>query len=266
MNRRRPPWSEELVQAFVDTADVFALGVGGSQATGVANAASDVDLYVFSHHPLAIDTRRQLIHRLAGANGNHEIPNPYWGDADYCFIDGRAHDIMYHDQGFFDEIDSVVNQFHAREGYTTAFAHTLATMVPLHDPDRKIATWQEHLRTYPDELARAIIERNWPVLAVTATSYRNQVAKALENNDPVSVNHRITALLTCVFDIAFAVLRQWHPGEKRQLQFLAASADRLPAGFSDHILAVLLRTSPDRMNELKPAMDRLIADVETMIA
>lgn len=266
MNRAQSAHSTQLIDAFIATGKVTEIGIGGSIASGKAESSSDIDIYVFTREQITPGQRCELIEAITGPDSSHEIPNPYWGDGDYVKIDGVPHDIMYLDDAFFEGVRRVVDEHHASEGYTTAFVHTLASMIPLYDPAGRLASWKDRLSSYPEPLVAAIMERNHAVMRSVATSYRNQAVSAAAGQDVVAVNHRVTALLACVFDIAFAYTRMWHPGEKRQLLYLDAHRDDLPAGFHDHVLAVLHHTAPDRLEGLEAAIDLLVADVDKMVA
>jgi hypothetical protein len=77
---------------------------------------------------------------------------------------------------------------------------------------------QRRLREgYPERLARAVVQKNLPVLGAIISSYEQQIQAAFLRQDLVSLNHRVTAWLPSYFDILFAANRQFHPGEKRLL-------------------------------------------------
>ena len=80
---------------------------------------------------------------------------------------------------------------------------------------------QRRLRNgYPQQLARAVVQRNLPVLGAIISSYEQQIQAAFLRQDLVSLNHRVAAWLSSYFDILFAANRQFHPGEKRLLVHL----------------------------------------------
>lgn len=258
--------NQVLIDRLIETGKVAAIGLGGSSASGMAATGSDLDLYIITRNPIDPEVRRAIIEPLADDPFRIDIANPYWGDEDGVSIDGAWHDLAYFDaQWLATEVDEVLTDHRARQGYTTSFIFTMANMVPLHDPEGLLASWKRRTGWYPDDLAEAIIAYNYPVCAVIHASYRNQIIRAVQLNDPVAVNHRVAAFLASVFDIAFAHIRAWHPGEKRQLQYLQDRQHDLPPAFEEHIRAVLNAAAPVRGEELVLAVDKLVEDI-TIIA
>ena len=118
----------------------------------------------------------------------------------------------------------------AMAGSRTSGNHNLRTSEVLFDRDGWLARVKASAdRAYPDELARAIIAKNWPLLRGAASAYPKQIALAAHREDLVAVNHRLAALLASAFDVLFALNRVTHPGEKR----LLALASRLPLAPED---------------------------------
>lgn len=254
-----------LVEKFAAIEEVAAIALGGSRAGGVNDDASDYDLYVLTTGRIDPAIREHIVREVADT-APYEIAIPWWGDEDALAIDGRRYELAYFDVGWFsDGIDAVVSHHRASQGYTTSFINTVAKMQPLHDPAALISGWKERIAVYPEALVTAIIATNYPVSCTIQASYRNQIARAIDLGDAVAVNHRVAAFLACVFDIAFAVLRMWHPGEKRQLQYLQRHADALPIGFAEHITAILHHTAPDRLGDLLAAVDMVVSDVDYLV-
>ncbi len=255
-----------LIEQLVATGKVAAIALGGSRASGYATSGSDNDVYILTTGRIEPGVRRRIADLLADDPDEAEVDIPYWGDEDAYRIGGTWYDLAYFDADwFFGEIGSVVHGHNARQGYTTSFVHTLANMQPLYDPSGVLASWKAQVQHYPEPLAQAIIAMNYPVACTIHSSYRNQAARAVHLGDVVAVNHRVAAFLACVFDITFAVLRMWHPGEKRQLRYLDQHRDALPVGFADHITAVAYHTAPDRLDGLIPAIDQVVNDVSELV-
>jgi len=101
-------------------------------------------------------------------------------------------------------------------------------------------------------------------LRTTQSSYRHQIELAIARNDPVSVNHRVAALLASTFDIVFAATRTLHPGEKRLLDGIS----RLGEPVSDHVGELVRRVlhaeAGPAPRELLEAIDDLCDAVDSI--
>jgi hypothetical protein len=101
--------------------------------------------------------------------------------------------------------------------------------VPLVDRTGWFAALQASARrSYPEPLRRAIVANNLPLLRDARSSFLHQIERAIARNDPVGVQHRVTALLESYFDILFALNRVPHPGEKRLLTIVRRECPLLP--------------------------------------
>jgi hypothetical protein len=198
---------------------VEAVALAGSQVSGSADQGSDIDLYVYLNAPLPVEARA----RIATASGEYaEVDNQFWepGDEWIDAATGIHVDVMFRNMGWIEEQqDRVLRQHQASVGYSTAFWHNVVTSQPLYDR----AGWFQRLQKdasqpYPEELRRAIVAKNHPILRHIASSYRYQLARAVARGDRVSLNHRVAAVLASYFDILFALNRLLHPGEKRLVE------------------------------------------------
>jgi hypothetical protein len=234
-----------LIAYLAARQETVAIAVAGSTMTGLADADSDIDLYVFVTDEIPLDVRRKV---LTPIDSNAAIGNDWFGDNDEL-VDpdtGRVIDIMYFSTSWIDEtLSRVLDQHRPAIGYTTAICHTIAKGKPVTDRDGWLASAQARVSApYPEALREAIIAYNWPLLRTAHASYRRQIDLAVRRDDPVSINHRVAAFLASVFDIAFALHRTWHPGEKHLLDHLA----RLEGGGSPALapaISQLLVSAPD---------------------
>jgi predicted nucleotidyltransferase len=212
---KSPLYLERVVQRFAELPQVAAVVLAGSRGGGTSDPESDFDIYVYASAEVPVEFRRALL-----GNGA-EIDNRFWepGDELSDLAAGLKLDIMYRSpQWMEDQLNRVLVRHEASIGYTTCFWFNILHSEPLFDRDR----WFQQLRdrvdvAYPDELRRAVIAKNWPILRRNQSSYRRQIELALQRGDEVSVQHRVTALLASFFDVWFALERQPHPGEKRLL-------------------------------------------------
>jgi predicted nucleotidyltransferase len=243
---------------------VTAIALGGSHASRQADERSDYDVYLFTTAPIDHETRRDLALRFDVAP---EIGNSWWGDDD-AWSDGDAgYEVMYWDSADFEHgLRQVIDEHRPSLGYSTSFWFTMRNALPLHDRDGWLSRMKLLAETpYPEELRRAIVAFNAPLLRGIHVSYRHQIALAVRRNDPVSVNHRIAALLASVFDIVFALTRTLHPGEKRQLPWIATLGEQVPAVLDEHIRGLLAAACDTTGHEIMPAVDALCHDIERMI-
>jgi hypothetical protein len=150
-----------------------------------------------------------------------------------------------------DQLDRVLMRHEATIGYTTCFWFNVLHSEPLFDR----GGWFKQLRdranvAYPDELRRAVIAKNWPILRRNQSSYRRQIELALQRGDAVSVQHRVTALLASFFDVWFALKREPHPGEKRLLTHLPEQWGRLVRTVLDAQAGILLTQIDHLLDQL----------------
>lgn len=239
------PWTHAtLAEHFAKEMSAFpqvkAIAVSGSLASGMADSGSDIDLYMYITAPIPAEERMAAIRKLGPDHGSYN--EPFWGTGDewYHAESGIRADFIYFGADWMEEqLSKVLDRFEPSQGYTTCFWHTVRQSRALYDPHGWFA-WlkQKAEQPYPEELRQAILAFNHPQLRRVATSYHQQLTKAVSRDDPVSVNHRLAELLRCYFDILFAVNRTLHPGEKRLLKF-AGQLAHLPENMDADVRAVL---------------------------
>jgi hypothetical protein len=234
-----PALAREWAERFATFEQVRAVTLGGSWVTGAADPRSDLDLIVYASPPPPVEARRALILPTAR---RAEIDNTFFGTGDeWLDSSGRGVDVGYWSPEWIeDQVERVLVRFEASLGYTTSFWHTVRNSLVLFDRAGWFARLQERARgAYPEPLRQAIVAKNHPVLRRKLSSYLEQVELALRRADPVSVQHRVTAMLASYFDILFAVNRVPHPGEKRLLQHVKRLCPKQPPGLEAQVAAVI---------------------------
>jgi hypothetical protein len=257
-----------LSKSFARFPQVEAVAWAGSLTTGSAiDQASDIDLYVYITRPIPLKDRLDLVEELGGASWA-DMGLDFWGPGDEWFdaSTGIEVDAMYWEPGWMEEtLDRVLEQHHASLGYTTCFWHTLLNSQILFDRSAWLARLrQKYDRPYPEELRRAIINRNRVVLRDVIPGYRNQIEKAVKRTDLVSINHRVSALVASYFDILFAFNRVPHPGEKRLVEQAQRMCPRLPRNMAAQ-LETVLHCAGDTHPRLVEEIDRLLDDLEAFL-
>lgn len=262
-----PAFLPDVIDAYASLPGVVAVVFAGSGATGMHDAASDVDLYVYAAEPPPHALRAAIAARSAG---RYEVGNAVWEPGDE-WIDagsGRHVDVMYRAPAWIeDQMDRRLIRHEASVGYSTCFWHNVLHSRALADPSGWYGALQtDARRPYPEPLQRAIIAKNHPLLRSALSSYLRQIERALERGDALAVQHSLTALLASYFDILFAVNELPHPGEKRMLASALDRCPRRPAELEAAISRLLtwpagagLDPLPVRIGALLDGLDAVLA-------
>ena len=230
---------DRIASRFSAIPEVEAVVLAGSRLAEFADDHSDVDLYVYANGILATPLRAEI---ARGARRS-EIGNSFWEPGDEWIDDetGIDVDVMFRTTRWIeDQLDRVLLRHEASVGYSTCFWYNVRNSRALFDRAGWYKALQERAgQPYPEQLKRAIVAKNHPILRSTMSSYLHQIELALARHDEISVNHRAAAMLASYFDIVFAVNGQPHPGEKRLLQFARTLCAKLPSEMEERVGAFL---------------------------
>ena len=219
----------EIAGAFAGIAGVEAVAWGGSTAMQKADSLSDYDLYVYRRRAVPLAVRKTII---ASRAAEYQLDNRFWElEDEWIEPNGLRFNVIYRSCREAEDVHRRLVQRIASLGYTTAYCFSLSQGKNLADPNSWLINLQRQTQgRYPLGLVQAILRKNRPVLGGGMQScYLKQINTAIVRQDPVSLNHRVTAWLASYFDILFAINGQFHPGEKRLLTFAGELAD-LPRG------------------------------------
>ncbi|WP_290155503.1 DUF4037 domain-containing protein [uncultured Dubosiella sp.] len=224
----------ELVDRFGACESVEAIGLGGSRATGKADASSDYDLYVYLRADISIAQREEI---FAGLFQVMEYDNAFWErEDDGIFTNGTPIDILYRRIDDLDQsLRHVVIDHQAQNVYTTCLWNNLLNTKILFDRDGRLAALQKKYTVpYPAELKENIVRRQMALLFDGLPNYASQLKKAIARHDVPAMNHRAAAFVESYFDLLFGLNETTHPGEKRMLRE-AKKLPVVPEAFADDI-------------------------------
>lgn len=228
---------QNIINEFQQIENVKAISLAGSRAANSSDKTSDYDIYVYSDTEIDIRKRENIAKKFSN---KYEINNCFFGPGDEWFIKNTniQIDLMYRTREWMENsIENTWTKHYPCVGYSTCFVFNLKNSIILYDPEN----WYKNLQTkvctnYPDELAKNIINNNLPLLKnKISASFYEQVEKAINRKDYVSLNHRISAFLASYFDILFAANKVLHPGEKRLIQYAKQNCQKLPNNFEEDI-------------------------------
>ncbi len=265
MTQKHIELAQQIAHLYAEFPVVQSVALAGSVTAGNARPNSDIDLYVYSTAELPLEIRRQI---AAARSLAPEVGNAFWEPGDeWIDTDTGIHvDVMFRSMAWLDDqLDRVLNRHEAWVGYTTCFWHNIQTSHILFDRQGHFERQKQRAEApYPDELVRAVIAKNYPILRNTQSSYLYQIKRAAERGDVVSVNHRIAALLASYFDILFAINRQLHPGEKRLLSIAEAHCALRPPHMRRNVVSLIgaVTERPEKIvkhtNELLDELDEVL--------
>ncbi len=255
-----------IVAGFQEHPAVESIALGGSRATGSNDTDSDIDLYVFTNGNVPLAFREELVRRRGATRA--DIGLEFWDSGDEWLDRETATEvdvIFWHTEWIERQLQATVDECRASVGYSTCHWHTIKNLRI--DFDRN--GWLTELkrtynRHYPERLKAAIIDKNYPLIRDVIPSFLGQIEKALRREDPVSINHRVAALLASYFDIVFAWNETPHPGEKRQLEFAVRNCRLLPDRMTETVTKIISssgshpRQLPEAINQLADNLDRML--------
>jgi hypothetical protein len=256
--------AQRVARCFGNLPQVEAVALGGSRTADASDTNSDTDLYVYYHEPISLEVRRQI----ASPAKRVEVGNDFWepGDEWSDSQTGISVDVMFrHVRWIEARLDDVLKQHRASVGYSTCFWYNVLNSQILFDRAGWFAALKKTAeQTYPRELKRAVIAKNYPILRRNMSSYVHQIELAIARRDFFSIHHRTTALLASYFDILFALNEQPHPGEKRLVERASQLCGKLPGNFPQAV-EELLASLPSRDRRILDKANVLLDGLETLL-
>lgn len=232
-----------LLKEFSDEAiksnDIDAIVLSGSKTSLINDEMSDYDVYIYSKEKVDIETRKNFAEKYSSYC---ELGNDYFEYGDEFIINDISFDFMYRNLAFAEnEINYIWRKCNSKIGYTTAFLYNIKNSKIIYDKDSKFQNLQNELnKEYPEKLKENIIKKNFAVMKYKkCASFFEQLEKAIKRKDIVSVNHRISAILSSYFDILFALNKELHPGEKKLIKYAYKLCKSLPENFENDIKNII---------------------------
>jgi hypothetical protein len=258
--------AKKITEEFIDIHEVKAIAMGGSQTNGILDRHSDVDLYIYAETIVSLSKRKAIVEKLGASKADMNLT--FWDTGDEWFDKetGIEIDVMFWSPDWIEgQLGRVLKEHQASMGYTTCFWRTVKNSTILFDRTRWFSELQaKSNQPYPDELKRAIIARNHPVLRTVIPSYYAQIKKALIRRDLISINHRLAAMLASYFDVLFALNEVLHPGEKKIIRFIISECSRFPTDIERKVEHILQLGAGGDVN-LLIALDGLIDDLDEIL-
>lgn len=256
---------QDLFRELRALPEVDAIALGGSRAGEIYDKKSDYDVYLYCTGDIKEEVRMQILSRFCSVM---EIGNHFWEYEDNCTLNnGIDIDILYRNLNVFcEDVAFVVEEYQARNGYTTCMWHNIKTCKIVYDRNGNLEAAKKRFDVpYPAQLKKNIISRNMRLLHSSMPAYEGQIAKAVKRGDAVSINHRVAAFMESYFDIIFAVNELTHPGEKRLVQLCNQYCKRLPDKFEENINRLFGDLFVNR-NEIAGDLECIVKELEKVVS
>jgi len=232
---------QSIIQHFGALSNVQAIALADSQTTGFVDDHSDLDFYIYTTEPIPVNHRINMIKEIGASKVEFDLQfwdlNDAWIDSD----SGIEVDMIYWDIAWIEtQIERVLIRHQASVGYSTCFWHTVLISKLLFERENWFTNLQSKcLHPYPEGLRDAILAKNHPILRNVSQSYYEQIKNAIERNDLISINHRLSALFASYFDVLFALNFMPNPGEKRVLDYALKACSKVPENLRIQVEEVL---------------------------
>ena len=253
---------EQLFKELSLLEEVESIALGGSRAGKNYDKKSDYDVYLYINSTINEEKRKNILKKFCSYM---EIGNSFWEYEDNCILNnGIEIDILYRDmEDFIKGIERVVVECQPSNSYTTCMWHNLITCKILYDKNGKLEKYKnKYSIDYPKQLKENIIKRQLKLIDSSMPAYPKQIIKAVQRNDFVSINHRITEFLASYFDLLFAINEVTHPGEKRLVQLCKTQCKILPENFEENLnLLFSYMYSEENQDSLMKILEKIINNI-----
>lgn len=236
LNKLLPPILERLNLLFEDTPTI---ALAGSHAKGLADDASDIDLFVFGNHPKPYAQRKALIETFCDspdqAYVSETFDRPYGGNADFVYrsipveVVVRLKSQMEETvsrclQGDFD----IIPQTWTSNGYYSfIYLSELNFLKPLCDEDAWLHSLKASIRVYPPALKKRIIQVFMGRASTWIHNFHYQ--SAIARQDTLFIAPILIHTIMDMIQVIFAVNEVYFTGDKK----LEAALRKMPYCPSD---------------------------------
>lgn len=254
----------------------YGIALGGAHAKGVADAESDVDVYLFARDVLPTSERAQLCQmypQVESVTSWGEDTPFIQGGTDFYF-DGRKVECWLrntdHISGIITECQAGIVK-HDLVTWTVAGFYNHCTlsdlhhMLPVDDTSGILARWQSQVSEYPPLLRQAIITRHMQAAKFWPQNFHYR--SAVERQDIIYITGIVQQVIHNLIQVIFALNRSYFPGDKK----LALSLSHLeiqPTRFSQRVTQLMMPGhdgGPVSLHAQREELQRLVSEVETLV-
>lgn len=253
-----------------------AIALAGAHAKGVADAQSDLDIYVFSENWLDNAARRELARQaVPEATGLRcWAALPALAGTDFK-VGAQEVEMSLHALGPLRETVARALQGEVERHYETWTPNgyysdcelaDVANVVVLSDPAGLLAPLVDAVRSYPPKLRQRLIEDGLRSAGFWIGNFHLETA--LSRADGFYLQSMMQQIVNDLVHAAFAINEVYFPGDKKMSKQLG-KLPRLPAGFQAELDTALLGrgdTSTAAWRERFRTIERLTGELRSLAA
>ena len=211
-----------------------AIALAGAHAKGMADAASDIDLYVFAERAKPLEERQALIRSAADPGTTPWVDDfdaaPWGGGMDFMYqgtpVEVAARTLARMDRVVGDclegKFEIIPATWTSNGYYTFIYLCELSFIQPVWDPDGVLADYQKKAAVYPEPLRRAILET---FMGRAGTWMGNfHYGSAVRRGDVLFTAPIVLHTVMDMVQVVFALNRVYFTGDKK----LEAALEKMP--------------------------------------
>lgn len=229
--------------------DVIAIGRTGTIEANPRPGESDIDIFVFCDRIPGEETRKAAYQRRSELFADCALTvcaGGDWGTGDVLDVDGVETMLMYfrmdETMAYLDEVRAGKRTASVNGFYPIGRVATIRSINITHDRTGALASLQESLAVYPDELREAMVRAH-----LRRAYDEEDLGRSVLRKDVLFYHQVLEDALDHYLQVLYATNRTYFPSRKRIEQYIA--------GFA---------LKPDRCYERLLAVVRLGADAETI--
>lgn len=250
---------ERKIEALVEllkemTEGKCAIALAGAHAKGTADAASDIDLYVFAERAKPRAQRLELVRSIADQGAAPWVDDfdaaPWGGGMDFLY-QGTPVEVVGRTLSRMDQVigDCLAGKFEiipaawtSNGYYTFIYLCELSFIKPVWDPDGVLAAYRQKAAVYPEPLRRAILET---FLGRAGTWMDNfHYESAVRRGDVLFTAPIVLHTVMDMVQVVFGLNRVYFTGDKK-LEAALANMPYCPEALRPGQLDILLSTPRD---------------------
>ncbi len=244
---------DELVEIIKKTTEgKCAIALAGAHAKGVADAASDIDFFVYAEAAKPYEIRKSIIAAAADEGTDFWLDetfdaNPWGGSMDFRYqgipVECTARTLAYTNRIVEDCLEGrfrIIPATWTSNGYYT-FIHLceLSFVKPVYDPDGILAALQEKAGVYPEKLRKSIIETFQGRASTWLWNFHYD--SAIRRGDLLFCAPIVQHTVLDMIQVVFALNSCYFTGDKK-LEKALAQMDFCPEGLLENLEFLLTVT------------------------